>query len=144
MLHDITNMSEEQKKMEYLARLETNLVYVFFDVLESLWIECENINRKCGYQMRHEEKRYYNAMMANLRKLRGVTRQIGKEEQEQFGEDADMTLDLLYAAVTRTGKDNFLMCRFLEYMMAWPDKLGLDSVRHGSEAFEGIKKKLGI
>ena len=37
-----------------------------------------------------------------------------------------------------------MLCRFLEYIMSFPDKLGLDSVRQGSDAFNAIKKKLKI
>lgn len=144
MLHDLTEMSEEQKKMEYLARLETNLVFVFADIMEQLWIECENINRRCGYQMRNEEKRYYNAVKHNLKAFRGVTKQLSIKDQEEFGNDAEITLDILYAAVTRTGTDNMMLLRFLEYMMSFPDRIGLDEVRDGSDAFKAIKKKLKI
>ena len=143
-LHDLSKMSEEQKKLEYLARLETNLVFVVFDALEQLWTECENINRRCGYQMRNEEKRYYQAVKHNLKMFRGATRQLSEKDQLEFGNDAEITLDVLYAAVTRTGTDNMMMLRFLEYMMSFPDRVGLDSVRDGSDAFKAIKEKLKI
>ena len=72
MLHDVTKMSEERRNKEYLARLETNLAFVMADVMEQLWTECENINQECGYTMRNEEKRHYNAMKHNLQRLRWV------------------------------------------------------------------------
>ena len=144
MLHDVTKMSEERRNKEYLARLETNLAFVMADVMEQLWTECENINQECGYTMRNEEKRHYNAMKHNLQRLRGVTRTLGEKDQMEFGDDAEITLDLLYAAVTRTGTDTMMMCRFLEYIMSFPDRIGLEKVRRGSDAFEAIKKKLGI
>ena len=144
MLHDLSNMPEEQRKKEYLARLETNLVFIMADVLEQLWTECENINRECGYAMRQDVKRHYNAMKHNLKLLRGETRHLGIQDQIEYGNDADLTCDILYAAVSRTGTDNMMMLRFLEYMMSFPDKIGLDSVRQGSDAFEAIKKKLKI
>lgn len=141
-LKDISKMSPERHKLEYLARLETNLVYIMADVLESLWVECENLNYRCGYKMRNEEARYYKAFKANLRKFRMVTRTLDEKEQESFGNDADLTLDLLYAAVTRTGTDNARMLWFLGYIMSFPDRVGLDAVRHGSDAFEGMKAQL--
>lgn len=141
-LHDLDRMSPQRRKLEYLARLETNMVYVVADVLESLWVECENLNRRCGYRMKNEEVRYYKAFQTNLRKFRGATRHLDTEQQESFGRDADLTLDLLYAAITRTGTDNSKMLWFLGYIMSFPDRVGLDEVRRGSEAFEGIKDKL--
>lgn len=144
MLHDLSNMPEEQRKKEYLARLETNLCFIMADVMECLFLECEEINRECGYQLRHDSKRQYNAMMHNLKLLRGETKHLDENDQIEFGNDADITCDILYAVVSRTGTDNMMLLRFLEYAMSFPDKLGLDSVRKGSDAFEAIKKKLKI
>ena len=76
MLHDVSKMSEAQRNKEYLARMETNMVFVMADVMEQLWTECENINQECGYTMRNEEKRHYNAMKHNLQRFRGVTRML--------------------------------------------------------------------
>ena len=50
-----------------------------------------------------------------------------------------MLLDLIYAAVTRTGTDDQMMHRFLNYIMSFPDRVGLDGVRKGGEHFEAIK-----
>ena len=141
-LHDLNAMSEERKKLEYLARLETNLVFVVADLLETLWVECEDVNYRCGYQMRQEEKMHYKAVKHHLRAFRGATRHLDAKDQEEFGNDAELTLDLLYAAVTRTGTDNQLMLRFLQYIMSFPDRVGLDAVRKGGDAFEAIKRAL--
>lgn len=138
------DMSEEKRNLNNLARLEINLVFVMADVLEQLWTECENLNLRCGYVMHNEEKRHYNAIRHNLQRFRGVTRMLSEKDQVEFGDDAEITLDLLYAAVTRTGTDTMMMCRFLEYIMSFPDRIGLDKARKGSDAFEAIKKKLGI
>lgn len=139
VLHDLDGMPEWQKNREYLARLLTNLIFVMSDVLEQLWKECEECNYAAGYVMKQEEKRSYNGMMKNLRALRGCTRYLPEAEQVSFGDDAELTLDLLYAAVTRTGTDTVMMHRFLEYIMSFPDKIGLDGVRQGGEAFTAIK-----
>jgi hypothetical protein len=135
---------DEKRKIEHLAAVETNLVFIFMDILEQLWIECCNLNRQCGLEFKHEQKRSYNNIKHNLQLFRGTSRQLSQDDQMQYGDDADITLDILYAAVSRTGSDNMMLCRFLEYMMSFPDKLGLDSVRKGSEAFEAIKKKLNL
>lgn len=137
-------MTESERRLNHLAAIECNLVYIMADVLEALWIECENLNRRCGYEMHQEEKRHCKAAIHHIHMIRGVTRQLDATDQDQFGQDADITLDLLYSAVTRTGTDNIMLCRFLEYIMSFPDKLGLDSVRQGSDAFNAIKKKLKI
>ena len=139
VLHDLEGMPEWQKKREYLARLLTNLTFEVADVLETLWIECEERNAECGYQMRQEEKRHFKAAKYHLKAFRGATRALDTEQQESFGNDAEMLLDLIYAAVTRTGTDDQMMHRFLNYIMSFPDRVGLDGVRKGGEHFEAIK-----
>ena len=141
-MHDLTNLSEPMRKREYLARLETNLVFVAADMLETLWRECEDINYQCGYRMRQEEARHFKAVKHHLRAFRSATRHLEGKEQESFGRDAELTLDLLYAAVTRTGTDDRMMHRFLEYIMSFSDRVGLDGIRKGGEAFEAIKKSM--
>ena len=127
------------RKREYLARLETNLVFVAADMLETLWRECEDINYQCGYRMRQEEARHFKAVKHHLRAFRSATRHLEGKEQESFGRDAELTLDLLYAAVTRTGTDDTIMTGFLEHIMALPDRVGLDGIRRGGAEFERIK-----
>lgn len=143
-MKSLESMTEEERRLNHLAAIECNLVYIMADVFEALWTECENLNQRCGYEMRQEEKRHYKAALHHIHMMRGATRMLDTTGQEQFGQDAEITLDLLYAAVSRTGTDNMMLCRFLEYMMSFPDKLGLDSVREGSDAFNAIKKKLQI
>lgn len=48
-------MTESERRLNHLAAIECNLVYIMADVLEALWTECENLNRRCGYEMRQEE-----------------------------------------------------------------------------------------
>lgn len=142
VLHDLDGMPEWQKKREYLARLLTNLTFEVADVLETLWTECEERNRECGYTMRQEQKRHYKAAMFHTRAFRGATRALDEREQESFGRDAEILLDLIYAAVSRTGTDDQLMHKFLTYIMSYPDRVGLDGVRKGGEMFEAVKMAL--
>lgn len=142
VLHELDGMPEWQKKREYLARLLTNMTFEVADVLETLWMECEERNRECGYTMRQEQKRHYKAAMFHIRAFRGATRALEDKEQESFGRDAEILLDLIYAAVTRTGTDDTIMRGFLEHIMAQPDRVGLDGVRKGGEMFEEIKMRL--
>ena len=53
-----------------------------------------------------------------------------------------MLADVMYAAVSRTGTDDSIMYEILEYIMQRPDRVGLDGVRKGGEAFERIKKEM--
>lgn len=139
VLHDLDGMPEWQRKREYLARLLTNLTFEVADVLETLWMECEDRNRECGYTMRQESKRHYKAAMFHIRAFRRATCALEDKEQESFGRDAEILLDLIYAAVTRTGTDDQLMHKFLTYIMSYPDRVGLDGVRQGGEMFEAVK-----
>lgn len=142
VLHNLDGMPEWQRKREYLARLLTNLTFEVADVLETLWMECEDRNRECGYTMRQESKRHYKAAMHHIRAFRRATCALDDREQESFGRDAEILLDLIYAAVTRTGTDDQLMHKFLTYIMSYPDRVGLDGVRQGGEMFEAVKKAL--
>lgn len=143
MLNDTSTMSPERKRLEYIAYLNNNLLYLLADVLECQMMECERTNRDAGYQLRHEQKRYLNGAIQNLRKLRGETRHLDIQEQESYGNDAEMVGDLIYAAVTRTGTNNDKMVDFIQYIMSFPDRVGLDdSRRYGGEAFNAILKSI--
>lgn len=139
VLHDLEGMPDWQKKREYLARLLTNLTFEVADVLETLFVECQEANAECGYVLRQNEKRHFNAAMHHVKAFRSATRELDSEAQQSFGDDAEILLDLIYAAVTRTGTDDQMMHRFLNYIMSFPDRVGLDGVRKGGEQFEAIK-----
>lgn len=138
-LNDITGMPIWQQKREYLTRLLTNLTFEVADVLETLFVEMESVNAECGYQLHNEEKRHFKAAMHHVKAFRGATRLMDVESQESFGDDAEMLLDLIYAAVTRTGSDNAVMEKILTDIMQLPDRVGLDGVRQGGAVFEAIK-----
>ena len=140
--HDLEGMPEWQKKREYLSRLLTNLTFEVADVLETLFVEMEEMNRECGYKLRQEEKRHFTAAMHHVKAFRGATRALDADSQQSFGDDAEILLDLIYAAVTRTGTDDQIMYRFLNYIMSFPDRVGLDGVRKGGEQFEAIKMQM--
>ena len=143
MLHDKSNMGPNRLKVEYMAYLNNNLLFLLADVLECQLMECEKTNRDAGYQLRHEQKRYLNGAIQNLRKLRGETRHLTVDEQESYGNDAEMIGDLIYAAVSRTGKTNDKMVDFIQYIMSFPDTLGLDDFRkYGGEAFNAILRSI--
>lgn len=140
-LHDLTGMPIWQQKREYLARLLTNLTFEVADVLETLFVECEDINSQCGYCLRNEEKRHFKAAMHHVKAFRSATKAMDAESQESFGDDAELLLDLIYVAVTRTGSDNAVMEKILKDIMQLPDRVGLDGVRRGGEIFEKEKAR---
>lgn len=142
LLHDLEGMPEWQKKREYLARLLTNLTFEVVDVLETLWTECEDANRECGYAMKDKYNHHFELAKKHIRIIRSATLGMSEDQQESFGRDSELLVDLIYAAVTRTGTNDQMMHRFLEYIMSFPDRVGLDGVRKGGEAFEAVKKAL--
>lgn len=142
ILHDMSNMPEWQQKREYLARLLTNLTFEVVDVLETLWVECEDANQACGYAMKDKYTHHFELAKKHIHIIRSATLGMDAGQQESFGNDAELLLDLIYAAVTRTGTEDQMMHRFLEYIMSFPDRVGLDGVRKGGEAYEAIKLAL--
>lgn len=142
VLHDLDGMPEWQKKREYLASLLTNLTFEVVDVLETLWVECEDANQACGYAMKDKYTHHFELAKKHIQIIRSATLGMDAGQQESFGRDAEILLDLIYAAVTRTGTDDQLMHKFLTYIMSYPDRVGLDGVRKGGEMFEAVKMAL--
>lgn len=131
---------EEIKKRQY-AKLMTNMLFVVADCLESLMVECDEANRDAGFVIIQEAKRNLNKARQGIKSVRTMTRQLPVEDQISFGDDGEITLDLLMAALSRTGTRTDMMVRFIEYIMTFPDRVGLDEFRvHGGETFNGIIK----
>ena len=135
-------MTGRERDIEILSRILTNILFVMADCTERCMVECEEINRQAGYGLRQHMKRYFKAAMFNIRRFRGATREIDEDSQYQIGEDADLMYDFIFAAISRTGKDNFNLLKFFEYVMSYPDLLGLDAVRLGGESFKAVREQI--
>ena len=131
---------EPMQKRQHLAALLTNLFFLTADMLETIGMECEEMNAEIGMRLKKREQQHFELALKHIKALRGVTRSLDSDTQVQFGNDAELLADLVYAAVSRTGSDDLQMHRFLEYIMSFRDVLGLDGVRKGGEAFAAIKK----
>lgn len=138
---DSTGVPEWAKKRHYLAAMLTNFVFEVADVLECLFIECSDAAKECGLQFSKQQKNHFEFAQKHIKAFRSSTAKLDKDAQLSFGQDTDVLADLIYAAVTRTGEDDQMMQNFLEYIMSYPDKVGLDGVRKGGELFESIKMK---
>lgn len=136
MLHDIEKLTGRARDVERLARIQTNIVFVLADCLERALVECEETNREAGYQLRQDCKRYYKAALHNITRFRSATRELDEDAQFAIGDDADLMYDYIYTTVSRTGQDNIMLRKFHEHIKSFPDLLGLDYVRKGSESFK--------
>ena len=129
------------KKRAHCAALLTNLFFLTADLLETIGTECEEMNEELGLRLRRREAQHYELAMKHIKHFRSATRGLDKDAQGQFGNDAELLADLVYAAVSRTGTDDTIMYGFLEHIMQHPDRVGLDGVRRGGDAFECIKRE---
>lgn len=138
---ETNKLTEPMKKRLHCAALLTNLFFLVADLLETIGTECEEMNAELGLQLRRKEANHYQLAMKHIKHFRSATRGLDNETQNNFGNDAELLGDLVYAAVSRTGTDDKMMHKFLEYIMQYPDRVGLDGVRRGGDAFESIKKE---
>lgn len=132
---------EPMMKRAHLAALFTNLFFLTADMLETIGMEFEELNAEVGYRLPKREQNHFDLAMKHIKALRGMTKKLDSETQEQFGSDAELLADVMYAAVSRTDTDDSKMYEILEYIMQKPDRVGLDGVRKGGELFESIKMK---
>ena len=135
-------MSEPMMKRAHLAALFTNLFFLTADMLETIGMEFEELNAEVGCRLPKREQNHFDLALKHIKALRGMTKKLDGDTQEQFGNDAELLADVMYAAVSRTGTDDSIMYEILEYIMQRPDRVGLDGVRKGGEAFERIKKEM--
>lgn len=141
-LHNLEELTGRARKVEILSRILTNILFVLADCTERCMVECEEVNKEAGYALRQDCKRYFKAAMFNIKMFRGATREIGEDEQYRIGEDADLMYDFIFAAVSRTGKDNWNLLKFFQYIMSYPDLIGVDEVRKGGESFKAVREQL--
>ena len=133
---------EPMQKRAHLAALLTNLFFLTADMLETIGMECEEINAEIGLRLRKKESNHFELALKHIKALRSATRGLDRDMQEQFGNDAELLADVVYAAVSRTGTDDNRMYEILKHIMQSPDRVGLDGIRKGGEAYQRIKREL--
>lgn len=129
-------------KREYYASIMTNLLFEVADVLETLFVECQDAYEDCTFTFTKQQKNHMKLAHKHIKVMRSFTRVLPADAQEKFGDDAEIIADLIYATVSRTGTDDNIVRGFLEHIMQQPDKLGLDGIRKGGALFEEIKMRL--
>lgn len=109
---------------ELIARI--NLTYILADMLERVMMSAEERMRyEVGKGFINEQKRYYNAALHNVRRMRQFMGWSNEKEQEDFGNDSDMLLAFLWLIVDRCGEDDRKLFKFYEYVKSFPSDMNL-------------------
>jgi hypothetical protein len=109
---------------DLIARV--NLTYLLADMLEGCMMEVDELaRRETGQRLQQEAKRYYNAAIHNVRKMLKAMNTSSDKEQEDFGNDSDMLMAVLWLFIDRCGEDDTKAYRFYEYIKSFPSVCGL-------------------
>lgn len=88
--------------------------------------------------MRHEDKRNFNTALACIRKLRHQVDYSNADEQESYGNDADINHALIITMIDRCGDDDLFAYNLYEYIKGFPSKLELPD--NFDSAFDFLRK----
>ena len=122
--------------------ISTNLCYVLADIMESNLMDLETILKKNGFALKHEQKRAFNAAIANVRRLKKEVNHCDSRMQENYGNDADMLNAIILTLIDRTGNEDFVIFKFYEYLKSFPSQFNMveDMDWAFSHIFEKKKK----
>ena len=102
--------------------ISTNLCYVLSDLMETNLMDLESIFKKNNIALRHEQKRYFNVAIYNIRKLCREVNHCDAKVQEHYGNDADMLNAIILTLIDRCGNEDILMWKFYEYVKSFPSQ----------------------
>ena len=102
--------------------ISTNFCYVLADLMETNLMDLESIFKKNNIALRHEQKRYFNLAIYNIRKLCREIDHCNDKIQEHYGNDADMLNAIILTLIDRCGNEDILMWKFYEYVKSFPSQ----------------------
>ena len=102
--------------------ISTNFCYVLADLMETNLMDLESIFKKNNIALRHEQKRYFNVAIYNIRKLCREVNHCNDKIQEHYGNDADMLNAIILTLIDRCGNEDILMWKFYEYVKSFPSQ----------------------
>lgn len=102
--------------------ISTNFCYVLADIMETSLMDLESIFKKNNIALVHEQKRYFNVAIHNIRKLCREVDHCDDKIKEHYGNDADMLNAIILTLIDRCGNEDKLMWRFYEYVKSFPSQ----------------------
>lgn len=103
----------------------SNLSFVLVDILESCFMEANDLLRVDNCEFKHEAKREFNLLLSHCRNLKRFVRSCSEETQEFYGEDADMLYQTLKLIIDRCGDDDVKLFKFFNYIKTFPSQLDM-------------------
>lgn len=119
------------------ANILSNLAFVFVDILESCFMEANDLLRVDNCEFKHEAKREFNLLLSHCRNLKRFVRSCSEETQDFYGKDADMLYQTLKLIIDRCGDDDVKLFKFFNYIKTFPSQLNLEI---DDTVFSGVMK----
>ena len=117
------------------ANIQSNIAFLLVDILESAFMEANELLKADNCEFKHEAKREFNLLISHCRKLKKYVRTCSEETQEFFGDDADRLYQTLKLIIDRSGEDDVKLFKFFNYIKTFPSRLNMnieDDVFKGS------------
>lgn len=108
------------------ANIQSNLSFVLVDILESSFIEANELLKAQNEAFKHEAKREFNLALFHCKNLKKYVRNCSEQTQEFYGNDSDMLYQTLKLIVDRCGDDDVKLFKFFNYIKTFPSQLGMD------------------
>ena len=120
------------------GNIQSNISFVLVDVLESSFIEANELLKKQNEEFKHEAKREFNLLLAHCRNLKRYVRSCSEDTQEFYGQDSDMLYQTLKLIIDRCGDDDVKLFKFFNYIKSFPSQLDIET---DDTVFQGVMKE---
>ena len=128
------------KQLKNEAYISTNIAFCMVDIMESALMDMNTSVKKAGYIIRHEDKRNFNTAIHALKKLKNNLNYCSDNEQESYGNDADMFYQFIKLLIDRCGTNDQRLYIFYNYIKQFPSVLNLDLTESERIAFYDLNK----
>jgi hypothetical protein len=85
-----------------------NVIFILLDIIEGLMKDAEKEFRSSGCELKHTSKQNFNKTIFHLKKFLEEVRHIPIDQQENFGDEADILKELIFYAVDRDNNTEYV------------------------------------
>ena len=108
------------------ANILSNLAFVMVDVLESCFLEANELLKAQNEEFKHEAKREFNLLLKHCKNLKGYVRSCSEQTQEFYGQDSDMLYQIIKLIIDRSGDDDMKLFKFFNLIKSFPSELDMN------------------
>lgn len=131
MNNNQTFVTERLKRLSVEGKTANNLRFILLDVVEKLNMISEREGQKIGLADNKHVATMFNQLKYSVADLRKLTRGMSEDNQEDFGDAADLIYQMLIIALDRTDESGNQMRLFIDYISKFQSVNNFNLIKMG-------------